>query len=292
MWNHTQGAPAPSQNLSFDGTDLTIIDRNGRPWLAAADLARALGYSRADKVSRLYRENSDEFTQDMTEVVKLATSSHSENTESGFSGNLQKTVRVFSPRGCHLLAMFARTEKAKHFRKWVLDVLDNVELHPTPARKPVDKASPELSKRLRSKVSMAAHSFRFKHKAEHAIQARIRTETGAQSVSKLTTAQCLQAIDLVEMLTIGIHRHNNATARAEDQFLKNFVREDAPMPLQPYLLLTERDDSRSILPVEVSALDLAKMSTNAVGKSVVEHGLLTDDRDGFIRPWEETDGEG
>lgn len=50
----------------------------------------------------------------MTEEVKLA-----------LSGNYQKTVRIFSLRGAHLIAMFARTSLAKQFRKWVLDVLDS-----------------------------------------------------------------------------------------------------------------------------------------------------------------------
>ncbi|MNQ82204.1 hypothetical protein D3C85_972510 [compost metagenome] len=51
----------------------------------------------------------------MTETVKLTV-----------SGNLQKEVRIFSLRGAHLLAMFARTEVAKEFRRWVLDVLDGL----------------------------------------------------------------------------------------------------------------------------------------------------------------------
>lgn len=33
-------------------------------------------------------------------------------------------VRIFSLRGCHLLAMFARTPVAKAFRRWVLDVIE------------------------------------------------------------------------------------------------------------------------------------------------------------------------
>ena len=39
-------------------------------------------------------------------------------------GDGEKEVRIFSLRGAHLLAMFARTKVAKAFRKWVLDVLD------------------------------------------------------------------------------------------------------------------------------------------------------------------------
>ena len=38
--------------------------------------------------------------------------------------NLTVRVRIFSLRGCHLLAMFARTPVAKAFRRWVLDVIE------------------------------------------------------------------------------------------------------------------------------------------------------------------------
>ncbi|VFS25202.1 Uncharacterised protein [Enterobacter cancerogenus] len=36
---------------------------------------------------------------------------------------MQET-RVFSLRGAHLIAMFARTPVAKEFRRWVLDIMD------------------------------------------------------------------------------------------------------------------------------------------------------------------------
>ena len=39
------------------------------------------------------------------------------------AGGVQK-VRVFSLRGAHLLGMFARTKKAKAFRRWVLDIIE------------------------------------------------------------------------------------------------------------------------------------------------------------------------
>ncbi|CAM6492057.1 hypothetical protein ENINCK372B1_16190 [Enterobacter intestinihominis] len=48
----------------------------------------------------------------MTGVVKVTT-----------PGGMQD-MRVFSLRGAHLIGMFARTPKAKEFRRWVLDVLD------------------------------------------------------------------------------------------------------------------------------------------------------------------------
>ena len=43
-------------------------------------------------------------------------------------------TRVFSLRGAHLLAMFARTPVAKEFRKWVLDILDR-EVEQSPIAK-------------------------------------------------------------------------------------------------------------------------------------------------------------
>lgn len=36
----------------------------------------------------------------------------------------EQLTRAFSLRGAHLVAMFARTPKAKEFRRWVLDILD------------------------------------------------------------------------------------------------------------------------------------------------------------------------
>lgn len=99
--------------LSFNGTTFDVVERGGKQWLQAADIARALGYAREDAVSRIYERNADEFSSDMSETVKLTV-----------SGNLKKEARIFSLRGAHLLAMFARTKVAKAFRKWVLDVLD------------------------------------------------------------------------------------------------------------------------------------------------------------------------
>lgn len=64
----------------------------------------------------------------MSLVLKL-------NTKGFGGGNSGKDVHVFSLRGAHLIAMFARTPIAKEFRKWVLDVLDK-ELAATPIVKP------------------------------------------------------------------------------------------------------------------------------------------------------------
>ncbi len=119
------------QSLIFQSIQLNIIDHNSKRWLSASDIARALNYAREDAVSRIYERNSDEFSGDMTETVKLTV-----------SGNLQKEVRIFSLRGAHLIAMFSRTKVAKEFRKWVLDVLDKETDQSVPVTKTKALPSP------------------------------------------------------------------------------------------------------------------------------------------------------
>lgn len=101
--------------LTFNDVTLTSITHQNSLWIRAAELARALGYGRENQVSRLYRSNADEFTPEMTQLIEI-----SDGPESGLSIR----SRIFSLRGCHLLAMFARTPVAKAFRRWVLDVLE------------------------------------------------------------------------------------------------------------------------------------------------------------------------
>ncbi|WP_089168474.1 BRO-N domain-containing protein [Azotobacter chroococcum] len=119
------------QALTFRDTQLDITDRDGQPWLQGAQIACALGYASEDAISRIYRRNADEFTPCMTETVKLTV-----------SGNLQKEVRIFSLRGAHLLAMFARTEVAKEFRRWVLDVLDGLSAQDSAPNSSVTSTEP------------------------------------------------------------------------------------------------------------------------------------------------------
>lgn len=109
--------------LRFQDTEITITDHNGQPWLTARDLSRALNYKNPRAVSGVYDRNKAEFSEDMTLVLNLSTN--------GFgNGTTAKPVRIFSPRGCHLIAMFARTDRAAEFRRWVLDVLEQYQAEP------------------------------------------------------------------------------------------------------------------------------------------------------------------
>lgn len=100
-------------DLNFQGKAIVPVAGMTGIWLTSAEIANALQYKSAKSVTNLFNQNSDEFTSGMTQVIESVT-----------SGNYRKKVRVFSLRGAHLIAMFARTTVAKEFRRWVLDILD------------------------------------------------------------------------------------------------------------------------------------------------------------------------
>ena len=98
--------------LSFNDVNFTPVQQDNQAWITSRELGQALGYSREDAVNKIFERNSDEFTGSMTRNVKLTLQGQA------------REIRVFSLRGCHLIAMLSRTAIAKQFRKWVLDVLD------------------------------------------------------------------------------------------------------------------------------------------------------------------------
>lgn len=106
-----------SQALCFNEISFTPVTHQNRLWIRAVELSKALGFKREDQAAKIYRAHADEFTSDMAQVVEIF-----DNADSAFP---VKSL-LFSLRGCHLLAMFARTPVAKAFRVWVLDVLDKL----------------------------------------------------------------------------------------------------------------------------------------------------------------------
>ena len=105
-----------SQALTFNNVTLAPIPHQNSLWIRSVELARALGYSDESSVGRIYKRNAEEFTPEMTQVIEISD-----------TVNLTVPTRIFSLRGCHLVAMFARTPVAKAFRRWVLDVLDKLD---------------------------------------------------------------------------------------------------------------------------------------------------------------------
>lgn len=98
--------------LTFKSHTLTPIIINNLPYLGVHQIGVALQYARDDIVNKMYRSHADEFTPDMSFLTTVDT-----------AGGKQQ-VRVFSLRGCHLLAMFSKTPVAKEFRRWVLDLIE------------------------------------------------------------------------------------------------------------------------------------------------------------------------
>lgn len=111
-----------STSLVFQGVTLTPITRNGQLWVSSVKLAQALGYKQEDKAGQIYRRHATEFTENMTQVFEIFENAQFERQVNLCYGR----HRFFSLRGCHLIALFARTPVAKEFRKWVLDVLERL----------------------------------------------------------------------------------------------------------------------------------------------------------------------
>ncbi|MCP9269852.1 hypothetical protein M5U04_17645 [Xenorhabdus sp. XENO-1] len=122
--------PSKTNQLIFRDTVLNSVSRSNKIWFTAVELAKALEYKKSDAVTQIYERNSDEFTSAMTETLKMRV-----------SGNYQKTVRIFSLRGAHLIAIFSKTDVAKEFRKWILDILDREVEKESQAIKPKTRRS-------------------------------------------------------------------------------------------------------------------------------------------------------
>lgn len=128
--------------LVFKGKALTPIILNNQPYLGVLQIGVALNYAKPELVNKVYNNHADEFTPDMSFLTTIDT-----------PGGKQQ-VRVFSLRGCHLLAMFSKTPVAKEFRKWVLDL---IEQHTTPA--PVDAQAVDAL--VASIIRNVANNFEF-----------------------------------------------------------------------------------------------------------------------------------
>lgn len=114
-------------DLNFHGIQLQSVESMDGTWLTASQIGYALQYADDKAVQRIYSRHAEEFTEKMTGVVKVTTPYGEQFT------------RVFSLRGAHLLAMFARTPVAKEFRRWVLDILDREVEHSPIAKQFTDE---------------------------------------------------------------------------------------------------------------------------------------------------------
>ena len=98
--------------LTFKNQTIVPVIVNNLPYLTASQVGTALNYARPDKINSIYQSHREEFTDTMTFTTDLVVQGQN------------RQVRVFSLRGCHLLAMFSKTPVAKEFRRWVLDLIE------------------------------------------------------------------------------------------------------------------------------------------------------------------------
>lgn len=185
-----------SQSLCFNDFTFSPIIRDNQPWFRSSEIARALGYAREDKVTRLYQRNADEFTENMTQLIEnVDTPTLVRDT------NLTNYIRIFSLRGCYALAMFARTPIAKAFRKWCLDVIERYGDR-VPVSEPVTIDSPRPSRRTdpeRKALTAIINTWVGMAPIHYAsARAQVNAHFGVTSVDSLTIGQVKDAIRWVQ----------------------------------------------------------------------------------------------
>lgn len=126
--------------LTFNGNTLTTINQDNQVWLTSSDLAAALGYKTVDSVTRIFSRNKDEFSENMSQTIETVNLTASSRTK-----GLRAKIRIFSLRGCYAIAMFARTDIAKAFRVWVLDILERDVKTTSHQRIPLRRACDRLA---------------------------------------------------------------------------------------------------------------------------------------------------
>ena len=96
--------------VKFENQDIELITVDGQPTMTCGQIDRVLTDRQnvgAFDSGVVYRRHADEFTPEMTRLIKQG----------------RTRVRVFNREGAWLIGMFARTPKAAAFRTWVLTAL-------------------------------------------------------------------------------------------------------------------------------------------------------------------------
>lgn len=135
-----------NKDLTFQQTTFHPVSHKGEIWLTSSELAAALGYKKSDAVTQIFGRYHDEFNENMSTTLKMSVVRK--------TGVVDIPVRVFSLRGAHLIAMFATTQKAKEFRRWVLDILDREVAHSPIAKQFTDDELCSLAYLWRSAAVM------------------------------------------------------------------------------------------------------------------------------------------
>lgn len=105
----------PIKYVKYCENVVKVYEVDKKHYMTGEDLGKCLGYADPlGQINRIYGRHKDELEQH-TGVVKLTT-----------PGGKQD-VRVYSQKGCYLVAMFAKTKKAKEVRSWLADLPEKLQ---------------------------------------------------------------------------------------------------------------------------------------------------------------------
>lgn len=96
-----------SNIVQFHDHKIELIRHNGQDYMTCRQIADVLDMSCRNGATDLYNAHKEEFDEEMSCLIKQG----------------RTRVRIFNREGAWLIGMFARTEKAAAFRRWVLKVL-------------------------------------------------------------------------------------------------------------------------------------------------------------------------
>ena len=96
-----------SNIVQFNDHKIELLRHNGQDYMTQRQIAVSLEFKSPVGVSDLYNAHKEEFDEEMSCLIKQG----------------RTRVRIFNREGAWLIGMFARTEKAAAFRRWVLKVL-------------------------------------------------------------------------------------------------------------------------------------------------------------------------
>ena len=251
-----------SQALCFQSVEFDVIQRNQLPWVRGYQIGTALGYGENADVSirKLYTRHADEFTPAMTAVVTLPT-----------EGGPQET-RIFSLRGCHLLAMFARTPVAKQFRRWVLDVLDKLAEEERAKTEPVENPE-QLSPAYRSELKgivdakLSTYPASVQGKARSEIWTRFNRHFRIAEYAQLPAERMAEARDYLIELEVKALKALPSTPPALPPAPEFAFRTDFPADMH-----TGRKDAlrkiQSLMAGVTAARDVVRLFCHPGGKSM------------------------
>lgn len=115
---------------TFAGAEVVLLQgADGDVWMTSSEVGRALGYAAdksADAVTKLYDRHHEEL-QPFMRRIRLRSGSTDEVGEEGAAQGVVREQVCWRREAVYMLACFARTERAREFRAWVVRVCDDLE---------------------------------------------------------------------------------------------------------------------------------------------------------------------